>query len=180
MRLVSLSTIAFTCLWIGCATPNMETGSAEPDTSNDMVGDPELVLLRGVGGNLVSCELGREGKDHASLFCNRPDAGEWERFQLYHMKGGKVALKAANGLFVSSDFENGKVLVANRGEVGEWELFTLEDQGSDHVAIKAWDGYYVSADLSKEGAQKGILVGDRVKPEEWELFRIEKIEPAAE
>ncbi|MBK6883056.1 MAG: hypothetical protein IPH05_08955 [Flavobacteriales bacterium] len=106
-----------------------------------MVGDPELVLLRGVGGNFWSlANWGEKGAPCVGSFCNSPDAGRVGTLSTLTQKGGKVALKAANACSLQR-LREWQGPGGQQARCGEWEPFTLEDAVAPALAIKAWDGY---------------------------------------
>lgn len=79
----------------------------------------------------------------------------------------KVALKAANGLYVCAEQGGGSVVRANRSAIGPWETFNLTQIG-DKVTLQTWSGLYLCA----EGGGGGILAANRTEAWAWETFTL--------
>jgi hypothetical protein len=56
----------------------------------------------------------------------------------------RVALKAANGRFVSADGGLGGILVADRERIGDWERFDMLVFDGKKIVFKAWNGKFVA------------------------------------
>ncbi|MDJ0719619.1 MAG: ETX/MTX2 family pore-forming toxin [Prochloraceae cyanobacterium] len=83
-------------------------------------------------------------------------------------KARKVGLRAANGKYVSADFNQGGQLVANRDRLDEWETFELIEANLSKVGLRAANSEYVSADFN----QGGKLVANRNQLDDWEIFEL--------
>jgi len=110
------------------------------------------VCAEGGGGNLV--------------VVNRPEAKEWETFEINRLDENLITLKANNGQYLCAENGGGKYVVANRGEAKEWEKFSMFIDGNGLVSLSAHNGQFLSADSS------GLLRADRNQAKEWEAFRI--------
>lgn len=158
-------------LFVSCAGSYLDTGGASAG-SNAPLSEGVSVTLQGFDGSYVSCELGAGGADRAILLANRATPGDWERFTLFPLPDGKIALQAANGKFVCADGDRGDSLVADRDSPGDREIFTVEPQEGGQVLLKTHEGSYVSADFALEGGHRGRLVGDRNEAHDQERFTI--------
>lgn len=107
-----------------------------------------------------------EGSGASTVVANRNAIGDWERFWLVPVDGGKVALAVNNGQFVCAEGGGGREVVANRNRIGPWEKFKLVAFGGNKVAIRAHNGQYVCA----EGGGGRELVADRNQIAAWETF----------
>ena len=89
-----------------------------------------------------------------------------ESLKLERLEDGKVALKASNGKYVSS--ENGsKPMTANRTKIGRWERFEMEELANGDVAFKANNGKYISSERGSKPA-----TANRSNIGTWERFRL--------
>ena len=165
----------FVLFIIGCAEPVSTTPGTEPQVVDQAEGDSVLIHMKAYGNTYVTCELGAEGADKATLVANRTAVGDWERFTMVNRADGKISLKAANGKFVCCDLDKGAILVADRDQAGDWETFTIVPQDSGRVALRSFQGTYISADQSLADTRKGALIGDREQPGEWETFTIQPV-----
>jgi hypothetical protein len=75
---------------------------------------------------------------------DRPEIGDWERWNLVDNKDGTFSLQAANGSFLCAEEGGDQALVADREKIGKWESFVLERVGTKSY-LKASSGKYVSA-----------------------------------
>jgi hypothetical protein len=169
MTLLTIALIA--CTGNGTGTP--KTGADQPAPAAQQL--PTSIALKAANNAYVSSNAGLEDDRAGILIADRPEAGEWETFELVDLGGGKVALRASNGKFVCADRSIGGLLVANRDTVGDWETFELLSFDGDRKVLRATDGRYVTADLGLEGDLKGRLFADRPDPREWETFRFEEV-----
>lgn len=169
---MTLLTIAFVaCTGNGTGTPNSGIEQRAPDARQL----PKRIALKAANNTYVSSNAGLEDERAGILIADRPEAGEWETFELVDLGGGKVAFRAANGKFVSSDRSIGGLLVANRDTVGDWETFELLSFDGARKVLRTTDGRYVTADLGLEGDLKGRLFADRPEAREWETFILEEV-----
>lgn len=121
--------------------------------------------LQSKSGTIVSAELNQEGQ----LTATRPQAQEWEYFELLKWTDGRIAFRASNGKYVSADQNRDGLLIANREVVSEWELFHHVQVG-EYSAFRAVSGKYVS---SRED-NHCVLFASGEAVQDWEMFRILK------
>lgn len=89
-----------------------------------------------------------------------------QKFEIYSVGPGLVALKAENGKYVCAEGGgSAQILVANRTAVGIWETFKKEPV-SGGFALKADNGQYVCA----EGDGRMTVSRDAAGP--WETFQL--------
>ncbi|GJM62535.1 T9SS type A sorting domain-containing protein [Persicobacter diffluens] len=95
------------------------------------------------------------------MACNQSSAGSTERFEIINLGNDQVALKGANGKYVSS--ENGNVeMRCNREAIGAWEKFTMVDYGNDIYALKGSNGLYVRNNMFCTSPTAG----------DWQKFKV--------
>lgn len=88
---------------------------------------------------------------------------------------GTIALKAANGKFITADQADGiphwGALMANRDSIGAWERFEVQPRTGGRYALRASNARYVS------GEREGLFqaVADRDSIGEWELFELQEM-----
>ena len=108
-----------------------------------------------------------ENGDGNLVVVNRPEAKEWESFELSRLNEIYVTLKANNGKYLCAESGGGSIIVANRNEAIEWEKFKLFiNPLNGLVSLQSYNGQYVSAESS------GILMANRSEVKEWESFRL--------
>lgn len=77
--------------------------------------------------------------------------GSTTTFQLIELGGGRVALQASNGMYISGG-NGGFDLVASRSDgIFSMENFLVTDLGGGRITLKAANGLYVSADQDGGG-----------------------------
>jgi hypothetical protein len=157
--LVYLSLVLTICCSVPSSPASME------DQRSPVTGSISLMAFNML---YVAADLNASGDANAMLVADRTMIGSWEVFNVEHLAGGRIALKASNGLYVSADRNMGGLLIANRQEVGEWEQFEMMRLSGDMVALRSTNGSYVSADLNRGGA----LVADRTEIGDWERFTL--------
>ena len=113
--------------------------------------DVHRLVAVGGGGGAVRADSSAVGPD--------------ESFDLVPVAGG-VALRAANGQFVSAENGGGGALDANRDVARAWETFTLETLADGRVHLRTSGGYYVTA----ENGGGGLVHADRATARAWETF----------
>lgn len=127
----------------------------------------ELITLRAHNGQYVCAESG----GNRELFANRRQPAEWEIFELVHLEGNKVALKAVcNGKFIRAEGGGGGRLRPDRHWIKEHETFILVSKGDNKIALRTHNGKYVCA----EGGGGRELIANRDWAREWETFEINK------
>jgi hypothetical protein len=84
--------------------------------------------------------------------------------------GGRVALRAANGRFLSTPLGVGGSVLAIGPAVGEWETLDLEDLGADLVALRTARGSY----LGCETRLGGRLTADFKSKQTNSIFKLIK------
>jgi len=108
---------------------------------------------------------------HGTYLTGRPDgtcdlareAHDWERWNLVHVPGGKVAFKNHHGKFLQA-FPDRRAGCEAR-EAHDWESFTLIPHRSGY-AIRSSHGTYL------RGTIDGKPDFDSTEPREWETFRL--------
>jgi hypothetical protein len=112
----------------------------------------DLIAMRAANGQYVCAELGMPPE--IPLAANRPGIGGWEQFRLVSLEGipagsplnysqhpeARVALQAANGLYVCAENAGNNRLNANRGAVGGWEVFYVGFTGAnrERASYSTW------------------------------------------
>lgn len=166
MRLPSILAAAFAAAAIvSCKAPESTPdtpGNTEPapvaSTANAAI-IGKKVALKGSNGTYVGCELKEGHALRERLLCNRAYIGDWEKFTVSDAGDGHIALQAANGKFVASDLDQGRIMLASRDGVGPWESFELVDGGNGLKALKAVNtGLFVTAEYALPGDSAGFLL----------------------
>jgi chitooligosaccharide deacetylase len=94
--------------------------------------------LQAPGGLFVSPRPRSDDEVWAGI----PPAGGYERFGVVDLDGGRVAIRAANGRFLSAPRNAGGAVRASGAVVGEREVLELELLGEDLVALRTAGGSY--------------------------------------
>lgn len=98
-----------------------------------------------------------------NLSCSATSVGTNEKYEWIDLEDGKIALKATNGKYVSS--ENGtKIITCNRSEIGAWETFTLIEKGEDIYTITGNNGLNLG----------GGMLFNKTNSGAWQQFKIVK------
>ena len=126
------------------------------------VGESTRICLQTWMGTYVCAENG--GGD--LVVVNRPEAKEWETFELNRLDEDHITLKAHNGQYLCAENGGGTIIVANRGEAHEWEKFGLFIDHNGLVSLSVHNGQFLCAEST------GVLMANRNEPKEWEAFRI--------
>lgn len=102
------------------------------------------------------------------IVANRNALGAWETFGLIDLGQNRIALKAANGQFVSAELGLADApLVANRNWIKQWEVFRLEPgMLAGTTALRAANDKIVCA----EGGGMGAVNANRDWILQWESF----------
>lgn len=99
----------------------------------------QIISLRGFNNQFVSGENGT-----MAMWCNRPTAGDWERFTVIDAGGGKVSLRSM-GKYVSS--ENGAAAITcSRATAGDWEKFDWIVNPDGKISLRGNNGLYISSE----------------------------------
>ena len=125
---------------------------------------PFQFALLASNGKYVSPQGGGGGQ----ILVNGPTVGPWEPFGVEDLGYGKVAIRAANGLYLSPQDGggDGKEVLANRPAVGEWEPLDLITVGRGQVAFRTIRGFF----LTRESVDGGRLMANVTWMREWEVF----------
>jgi len=92
--------------------------------------------------------------------------GADETFDLVAAGGAQVALRAANGQYVSAEGGGGGDVNVNRAAARAWETFTVETLAGGRVHLRAADGQYLTA----ENGGGGLVHANRDVARSWETF----------
>jgi peptidoglycan/xylan/chitin deacetylase (PgdA/CDA1 family) len=84
-----------------------------------------------------------------------------------------VALKGANGRYVSPQDGGGGEVLVNGPVVGQWEPLVVEDLGVGKIALRTVTGNYISA----EGGGGGKIVASATEPGDFEAFDLISMGP---
>lgn len=99
----------------------------------------QVISLRGFNNQFASGENGT-----VAMRCNRPTAGDWERFTVVDAGGGKIALRSMNK-YVSS--ENGAAAITcSRATIGDWEKFDWIVNPDGKISLRGSNGLYISSE----------------------------------
>lgn len=138
--------------------------SAQPFMFTALAG--ERLALRAFNGQFVQAVQGG-GYDVKAV---GSAAGEWETFFLVRLGGGKVALRNAQGMYVTAEpsgtaSSNG-LLYSRADWIDTWERFTLSGTSSRSCLKAESTNLYVAA----EGGGGRELVANRSACADWEGF----------
>lgn len=125
-----------------------------------VVGGKSKVCIQSWMGTYVCAE---KGGGHI-VVVNRPEAKEWETFEIHRISEDEVTIKSHNGQFLCAENGGGTIVVANRNEPSTWETFKLNIDQNGLIVLTAANGQFLCADIS------GVLVADRDNAKEWESF----------
>ena len=89
-------------------------------------------------------------------------------FEIVPRPGGHIALRSANGKFVSAENGGGGDLTANRTVAASWETFTLETEANGRVHLRTVNGMYAAA----ENGGGGFVHANRTTAQAWETFEL--------
>jgi len=125
---------------------------------------PFQFALLASNGRYVSPHGGGGGQ----VLVNGPTVGPWESFGVEDLGHGKVAIRAANGLYLSPQDGggDGKEVLANGPAVGEWESLDLITVGRGQVAFRTIRGFF----LTRESVDGGRLMANATWMKEREVF----------
>ena len=125
---------------------------------------PFQFALLASNGKYVSPQGGGGGQ----ILVNGTAIGPSEPFGVEDLGYGKVAIRAANGLYLSPQDGggDGKEVLANRPAVGEWEPLDLITVGRGQVAFRTIRGFF----LTRESVDGGRLMANVTWMREWEVF----------
>lgn len=110
-------------------------------TSNTVSPAPigQIITLRGINNMYVSGENGTQ-----AMRCNRPTAGDWERFSVLDGGNGTILLRSM-AKYVSS--ENGAAAITcSRATAGGWERFTWVVNTDGTISLRGNNNLYVSSE----------------------------------
>jgi Fascin domain len=80
--------------------------------------DPTRIEFKDANGNYITL--------HNKSVVMYPDgAEEYRKFEVAWLGCNKIALKGANGLYVSRESDGSNKLQASREQIGPWEIFTV-------------------------------------------------------
>ncbi|MCE3277837.1 MAG: hypothetical protein K0S44_28 [Bacteroidetes bacterium] len=97
------------------------------------------IRFKGFNNLFVTCEIaGRK-----ELTSTRNEPSEWETFSFVPLGNNKVAIKVADGNYISAETEMTDKLYGNKPEIGSQETFELIYLGNNRFALKAANGKYV-------------------------------------
>ncbi len=82
------------------------------------------------------------------MIVNGPSIGPWEPMVLNDLYVGKVALRAANGQYLSPQGGGGGAVRADGASAGSNEALDLISLGNNQVAFRASTGHFLSYDDS--------------------------------
>jgi hypothetical protein len=82
----------------------------------------------------------------------------------------KFYIQSKSGHICSAELYCGSQLTATRQALNNWEFFHVMKADDGRIALKAANSWYVSADRDKGG----LLIADRSRIADWELFRLEE------
>jgi len=125
---------------------------------------PLQFALLASNGKYVSPQGGGGGQ----ILVNGPAVGPWEPLGVEDLGYGKVAIRAANGLYLSPQDGGGegKEVLANGPTVGEWEPLDLITVGPSQVAFRTIRAFF----LTRESVDGGRLMASVPWMREWEIF----------
>ncbi len=95
----------------------------------------DRVALRSPNGDYVTVD------SYGYLEATAREVGQRETFRMRNQRGGKFALQAFNGLFVSGQSSGNRGLAADSRQVGQWESFELVRMGDDGSGSQGPGGY---------------------------------------
>lgn len=99
----------------------------------------QVISIKGFNNQFVSGENGA-----TAMWCNRPTAGDWEKFTVIDAGNGKVALRSM-GKYVSS--ENGVAsITCSRTTIGDWEKFDWVVNPDGTISLRGNNGKYISSE----------------------------------
>lgn len=155
---VKWGTQSFTYTLAGGATATFKWSGNQSGGSVAPIG--QVVTLRGINNQFVCGENGTQ-----AMWCNRPTAGDWEKFTVVDAGAGKIALQSM-GKYVSS--ENGvAAMTCSRTTIGDWEKFDWIVNADGKISIKGNNGQYVS---SENGTV--AMMCNRATISGWEAFTL--------
>ena len=125
---------------------------------------PLQFALLASNGKYVSPQGGGGGQ----ILVNGPAVGPWEPLGVEDLGYGKVAIRAANGLYLSPQDGggDGKEVLANGAAVGEWEPLDLITVDPGRIAFRTIRGFF----LTRENVDGGRLMANVPWMREWEVF----------
>lgn len=95
--------------------------------------------------------------------------GTTTAFQLIELGGGRVALQASNGMYVSGGSGSADLVASQSNGISATENFLVTDLGGGWLTLKAVNGQYVSADQNGGGT---ALKANRGAAGDWESFQV--------
>ncbi len=148
---------------------------ADPYTTGG--GEPALPPTAGTGlGRRVALQTERgyyiTTRPDGELRANANSAAERETFELVEIDADHLALRAANGRFVSADGGGGGELRANRERPRDWETFHIRPQGGGRIAFETERGYYLTAQIGGNATMRA----DRSSVGNDEIFRLVELD----
>jgi hypothetical protein len=187
-RTLRLTTVALAAPVILAVAPSPLAHAANC-APGDPAGGEFTAVLRSSRGLIVSAEVEYDGATEGMLRARATRVGQWERFRIRCLGNARVALRAANGRWVSAELGAGYtdgddgMLRARSTSVGLWETFAYHPVdgasfGDGPMALESVaNARLVAAEFDYQGSRQGMLRARSTERLDWETFTANVISP---
>jgi hypothetical protein len=103
------------------------------------------------------------------LIANRASVGSTERFNLYQLADGRMALQSVTSGYVSAENAGASPLIANRAAIGLWESFAFINNADGSVSLRSAANNRI---VVAESGGASTLIANRDAIGAWEEFDV--------